>query len=317
MSMRQRSAYQPPPESLCDGRYVLQEAIGAGGMATVYRVHDTLGGEDRAAKILNEVGSARKKTRHRFLAEAQTMQRLDHENIVTIFDVGQEEERYFFVMELAPGGSLHASLRKRGALQPRRALRYAFEALSALQHAHEAGVIHRDMKPHNILLSADDHVRLTDFGIARVLGESGLRITATGDMLGTIAYMAPEQRLDPRDVDGTADIFSIGATLYISLTGRRPMDLAMARIDASVMERVPNEARPVIRRAVAQRAEDRYQSAEAMAEDIAVALAAVDPSLDARELMKGFDAPAIEAIPEAAAQQEERKDDKPGPSFSF
>lgn len=317
MSMRQRASYRPPPESISEGRYLLKEAVGAGGMATVYRVLDTVEQVDRAAKILNEVGSARKKTRQRFLAEAQTMQRLDHPDIVTIYDVGQQDEQFYFVMELAEGGSLHDRLRKRGRLEPRRALRYAYEALSALQHAHDHGVVHRDMKPHNILLSADDHVRLTDFGIARILGDSGLRITATGDMLGTIAYMAPEQRLDPRDVDHTADIYSIGATLYISLTGRRPMDLAMARIDASVMERVPLEARPVIRRAVAQRAEDRYQSARAMAADVAVALAAVDPRLDAERLVATFDLPDIPSEAEPVEAPASPDDSGPGPSFSF
>lgn len=318
MSMRQRRrTYQPPPETLADGRYTVLKAIGAGGMAMVYRVRDEQTGEMHAAKLLNEVGSARDKTRQRFLNEARTMQRLEHPHIVRIHDVGEQEGLFYFVMELASRGPLANELKKFGVLEARRALRISFETLSGLAHAHAHKIVHRDMKPQNILLSEEGRVKLTDFGIARVVSDEGQRITATGDMLGTIAYMAPEQRLDPRRVGPTADIYSVGATLYIALTGRRPVDLAMARIDASVMERVPLAVRPVIRRAVAQRAEDRYQTAEAMARDVAESLAYVDETLDPRALMASFAAPQIPVEPDAVELQMPTSSDGNGPSFKF
>ncbi|MCB9678526.1 MAG: serine/threonine protein kinase [Alphaproteobacteria bacterium] len=287
--MRRRQ-YRPPPATLAAGRYELLEAIGSGGMASVFRVRDHWEGCDRAAKILNEHGASRDKTRNRFLKEARTMSQLDHRNIVRIFDIGEEDGHYYFVMELAVNGSLAARMRQKGAVELQTSLRLAFEALLGLEHAHAAGVVHRDIKPHNILLSEDDEVKLSDFGIARLLSDAeSLRITGTGDMLGTVAYMAPEQRLDPRKVGPEADIYSIGATLYMMITGRRPMDLALAKLDPNVLERLPIAVRPIVRRAIAHRPEDRYGSAHQMAEAIAEIRGKEDPATPAEVLMDEFE----------------------------
>lgn len=282
--------YRPPPTHLADGRYEVREAIGAGGMATVYKVFDHHERVERAAKILKETAASRTKTRSRFLTEARTMAQLNHPNIVSIFDVGHDDDIYYFVMELAAGGALSQKMRRLGSLPVKQALRYAFEALSGLEHAHRAGVVHRDVKPHNILLTDRDAVRLTDFGIARILSDANaMRITGTGDMLGTLAYMAPEQRLDPRRVGPQADLYSVGALIYLAITGRRPIELGMGRLDASIFERLPVAVRPVVRRATAHRADDRYPTAREMALEVADAMERVDASLDSALLMDGFD----------------------------
>lgn len=268
----------------------MRESIGAGGMATVYRVFDHHEQVERAAKILKESAASRDKTRTRFLTEARTMAQLNHTNIVTIYDVGNEDDVYYFVMELAAGGALSQRMRRLGSLPVKQALRYAFEALSGLEHAHRAGVVHRDVKPHNILLTDRDAVRLTDFGIARILSDANaMRITGTGDMLGTIAYMSPEQRLDPRRVGPQADLYSVGALLYLAITGRRPIELGMGRLDPAIFDRLPAPVRPIVRRATAHKASDRYPTAREMAEEVAHAMELVDASLDSALLMDGFD----------------------------
>ena len=150
--------------------------------------------------------------------------------------------------------------------------------LHGLEHAHMAGVVHRDVKPHNMLVGLDGQIKLTDFGIARILDEGQRsRITGTGDTLGTIAYMSPEQRLDARAATPAADIFSVGATMYVLLTGRRPFDLAMSTLKKSVLEKVPPELRVVIRRSTAHRPEDRYVTAREMANQLAEVLERLDP----------------------------------------
>lgn len=265
------------------------ELLGTGGMASVYRVHDAWFAEDRALKLLLPHAAKSERTRSRFLQEARTMARLDHPNIVRIHDVGDEEGRYYFAMELA-GENLAQLVRSEGPCPPADALRYVFDTLQGLAHAHTAGVVHRDMKPHNMLVGLDGRVKLTDFGIARVLAMSGdNRITGTGDTLGTIAYMAPEQRLDPRRAGPAADIYGVGATLYVLITGRRPFDLAMAGLDPSVMERLPAPLRPIVRQSTAHRPDDRYADARSMAQAISEAWEQLDPDLPAARRMEAFD----------------------------
>ncbi len=219
------------------------------------------------------------------------MSQLHHPNIVPIVSMGDEDGWSYFVMELAERGSLSAHLRRVGPRPSDESLRYVFEALAGLEYAHGRGVVHRDIKPHNMLLDGDLHIKLSDFGIARVLAQdAGPRITGTGDTLGTLAYMAPEQRLDPRRAGTPADIYGLGATLYILMTGGRPFDLAMASLDPSVLERLPPAVRPVVRRSTAHRAADRYPSARAMAEAVAEAWSSIDtasPTPDER--MATFD----------------------------
>ena len=279
LNLMSRTTRQTPvPETLSAGRYVLKETLGTGGMASVFRVADTWFNADRALKLLLPHNARSEKTRARFVHEARTMSVMDHRNIVRIQDVGEEEGHYYFVMELAAGGSLSSYLRRYGQRPALEAIMLAVQVLRGLDYAHTAGVVHRDIKPHNMLLTDPPDpeamsegrvnvVKLTDFGIARIVAMThGARLTGTGDTLGTLAYMSPEQRADPRRAGPAADIYGVGATLYILLTGRRPFDLAMANIDAKVMERLPVELRGIVRRATAHRPEDRFQTAGGMAE---------------------------------------------------
>ena len=279
----------PPPSSLGSGRYDVGEPLGSGGMATVYRAHDHEQGDACALKLLLPHNARSEKTRERFTREARTMSRLGHPNIVRIRDIGEEQDHFYFVMELCQGGSLAHYLRRTGQRPAAEALAFVFQVLQGLAYAHSQGVVHRDVKPHNMLLTGDQ-VKLTDFGIARTLtAESGNRITGTGDTLGTLAYMSPEQRVDPRKAGPTADIYGVGATLYILVTGRRPFDLAMVSLDPTVLERLPPALRPVVRRSTAHRPGDRYQTARAMATAVAEAWEAMVPSaFRAESVMVGF-----------------------------
>ena len=270
---------QPPvPETLCEGRYLVKEPLGTGGMAAVYRVTDTWFNVDRALKLLAPHNARTEKTRARFIHEARTMSAMDHPNIVRIQDVGEEDGLNYFVMELARGGALSTYLSRYRQRPPLEALMFAIQALRGLEYAHANGVVHRDMKPHNMLLAefpdpeamtrgGGNMIKLVDFGIARIVAmASGTRLTGTGDTLGTLAYMSPEQRADPRRAGPAADIYGVGATLYILITGRRPFDLAMANLDPRVMERLPPELRPIVRRATAHRPDDRFPTAREMAD---------------------------------------------------
>lgn len=294
--MRRKPIVQPMPTELAEGRYEVIEPLGTGGMAAVYRVNDRWFDEHRALKILLPHASRSERTRTRFLQEARTMARLNHPNVVRIHDVGTDGEKLYFAMELCKD-SLARHLRLNGPCKPGDGLQYIFGVLQGLAHAHTAGVVHRDMKPHNMLFGLDGRVKLTDFGIARVLAmSSDNRITGTGDTLGTIAYMAPEQRLDPRRAGPTADIYGAGATLYVLITGRRPFDLAMVGLDPSVMERLPKPLRPVVRKATAHRPSDRYPDARAMAAEVAAAWEELDPEMPAAARMDGFDADADNTV---------------------
>ena len=204
-----------PP--LQGGRYRLRAVLGSGGMATVYRAFDTVLGLERAIKVLRPEVSVDAEARVRFTTEARTMARLQHPHIVTVYDVVEDGDRVFIVMELL-GETLMTRITRRGPLAPGDAARLMADVLDVLQLAHDHGVVHRDVKPHNILLDATGSAKLGDFGIARVSDRSRV-FTRPGALLGTLAYMAPEQG---GDVDGRADVYAAGATLYVLLTGRQP-----------------------------------------------------------------------------------------------
>jgi serine/threonine protein kinase len=278
------------PPTLGRGRFRLEEAVGSGGMAVVYRAQDLLRGDRCAVKVL-QPNVAGPKARSRFLHEARTMQALEHPNIVRIRDVGEEEGADFLAMDLGFGGSLSDLVRKNGPLPPGDALHFMFDVLQGLAFAHDAGVVHRDVKPHNMVLTTpattdDPHppICITDFGIARHLqAAEGTRITGTGDTLGTLAYMSPEQRLDPRSVGPPSDMYGVGSTLYILVTGRRPFDLAVAHQDPSIYKRIPESVREIVRRATRPLPQDRYPSARAMGEAVSAALATLQPGTPAAE----------------------------------
>ena len=263
------------PQPLAEGRFQLIEVIGEGGMATVYRAFDQRLQRPRAIKILSPAFAQRPALRRRFLSDAQTMANLETARVVRVFDMGEDGERVFIVMELIEGGSLVDRVRAHGALPPRMATRVTIELCEAIHAAHEANVIHRDIKPHNVLLTKNGELRITDFGIAQVQADDKAGMTRTGAVLGTWGFMAPEQKSNAKQVDARADIYSIGGTLWSLLKNDTPPELFMSDGEAEWYEGVPEPLAEVIRRSTRYRREDRYPSARAMAD----ALRAILPLL--------------------------------------
>ena len=185
-----------------DGRYELMARLGEGGFGAVYRAHDTLLRRDVALKLLGAVGPDN--VRERFVREARATARLHHPGIVSIHDAGQDPSGLYLVLELVHGRPLSDIATPLSAERTTYILLQIAEALAA---AHALGIVHRDIKPANILLAVDDHVKVADFGIARVIGEA--QITATGSTIGTPRYMAPEQ-LEGKEITPAADLFSLG-----------------------------------------------------------------------------------------------------------
>ncbi|MCB9779426.1 MAG: protein kinase [Alphaproteobacteria bacterium] len=259
-----------PP--LADGRYRLIGVLGAGGMATVYKVWDSRLQVARAVKLLAPALARSPRTRERFESEARLMARLHHHNMVTVHDVGHdpggaEGDRAWMVMELLTGGSLADRLLTDGPMAPSRACQVCHDVLLALQVAHDAGVVHRDIKPHNILLAGDGTPKITDFGIARA-NNRNISLTRTGAVMGTWAFMAPEIRSNAKQADVQSDLYAMGATLYMIATGRQPLDLQASNVRDHILGDLPPALRTVIERSTEYLPQDRYGSAREMAADL-------------------------------------------------
>jgi len=263
------------PHELASGRYKLGRLLGEGGMAQVFLVHDVELGVDRAVKILTHTG--RPSIRRRLRNEAKAMARLRHPNILGIHDVGMDGELDYIVMDLATGGSLQDRVAKDGPMPMGDAIAATVKVLSALATAHAAGIVHRDVKPHNVLLDERDQPLLADFGIAMLTEQD--RSTKTGVAMGSLAFMPPEQRLDAAHVGPTADIYATGCTLFALLTNDNPVDLFLAAADSDRWDGVPELLRKVVQTACAPHATDRYPTAK----DMADALLAVLDELGAEE----------------------------------
>src|SRR5581483_3884190 len=219
------------------GRYRVDRLLGRGGMALVYLAHDEALDRPVAVKLLSDTLAADEEYRARFLREARVAARLAHRNIVRIYDAGEQDGRPYIVMECVPGGTLDQVLLTRGRLLPAEAVAVAIQVCDGLDCAHAAGLVHRDVKPQNLLVAADGTVKIADFGIARPL--EAPRLTATGIVLGTAAYLAPEQS-EGEPVTAAADLYALGAVLYELLTGRPPhtagslVELLVKRLDEPV-----------------------------------------------------------------------------------
>ncbi len=203
-----------------EGRYQIQRELGAGGMGTVYLAHDTRHDRQVAVKVIH-ADFARSLGADRFLREIQIAAQLNHPHIVSLIDSGEVDGLLYYLMPFVDGETLRARMRRDGPFPIATALHYAREVSDALAYAHQHGVIHRDVKPENILL-ADGHAFVTDFGIARAMEPAAPSLTQAGLALGTPAYMAPEQALGEKEVDGRADIYALGCVLYEMLTGSPP-----------------------------------------------------------------------------------------------
>jgi len=255
------------------GRYQRGEVIGRGGVGNVYQGRDLE--EDRlvAIKVL-ESHHHGTKVEQRLLREGEVMQKLKHPNIVRVYDVVREPGLVFMVMELMDRGSCHALTRRKKGLPVSWVLHIADSVLAGLQRIHEAGWVHRDLKPGNLLLNSEGVVKISDFGILR---DEGSELTMPGISLGTGAYMSPEQQEDAHEIDHRSDIFSLGATLYALNTNRVPLNVATGRLkDAEEqydwkippvkdpLARLDPALRALVRRACGWEPENRFQDASEM-----------------------------------------------------
>jgi serine/threonine-protein kinase len=206
--------------TLAGGRYRVERLLGGGGMAVVYCAHDEELDRTVAIKLLAEHLAEDDEFRARFLLEARMAGRLSHPNVVAVFDAGEDEGRPYIVMEIVEGETLAEVLRRERRLPPEQVADLGMQAAAGLAHAHAHGLVHRDVKPHNLLIRADGVLKVADFGIARA-AEATRRLTQIGTILGTADYLAPEQALG-EDVTPAADVYGLGAVLYQALTGRTP-----------------------------------------------------------------------------------------------
>jgi serine/threonine-protein kinase len=275
-------------------RYELRGTLGRGGMATVYRAHDPVLGREVALKVLAAHFAEDESFRARFLREAKLAARVTHPNVVQIYDAGVDERGPFIAMELVEGESLGEELARRGRLHPEEVVSLGLQLCGALEATHAAGLVHRDVKPQNVLLTFDRAAKLGDFGIAR--SEDATRLTEHGSVLGTAAYLAPEQARGGAVTPAT-DLYGLGVLLYESLTGRRPHE--GATLSELVLAREREPARPpsdhvagvpvaldaAILGCLALRPEDRTQSAAALAGELAYTLAGADTATAATRLM--------------------------------
>jgi serine/threonine protein kinase len=203
--------------------YKIIKKLGEGGMGTVYLADDTMLERKVAIKVLNPLLTKDAHFTERFRQEAKVQASLVHPNIVSLFNYFQEEENYCMVMEFADGETLKHMISSKGPIPEQRAIWILSQMLEAVGFAHKRGIIHRDIKPGNILLTKDDTVKILDFGIAKILQDKG--ITKTGTKMGTIYYMSPEQIKAVKDIDYRTDIYSIGVTFYEMLSGRVPFNV--------------------------------------------------------------------------------------------
>jgi serine/threonine protein kinase/DNA-binding beta-propeller fold protein YncE len=299
------------------GNYEILDELGRGGMGVVYRASDLKLGRQVAIKELlvttqlSEV--ERQDTVERFRREAMAAARLAHPNIITVYDYGQEGDRPYMVMELLEGKNLGDYLDKKTMFSLQQVADIGAQICSALDYAHLSGIVHRDIKPDNIMLNANGIVKLTDFGVARVKSDLP-SMTQTGTTLGTIAYISPEQLTDSRLVDGRSDLFSLGALLYEMLTFKTPFDagnlggtiiniMSMAPEPiSSINPNCPPKLEAVIMRALKKNPDERFSRAAEMGHALTAALRDAERP-PAPKIVDGSAAPADAASAPAAAPQ--------------
>ncbi|CAM5645589.1 Serine/threonine-protein kinase PknD [Streptomyces tendae] len=228
-----------------DGRYRVEARIAVGGMATVYRAVDTRLDRVLALKVMHPTLATDATFVERFIREAKSVARLDHPNVVQVFDQGAEGAYVYLAMEYIAGCTLRDVLRERGALRPRAALDILEPVLAALGAAHRAGFVHRDMKPENVLIGDDGRVKVADFGLVRAVDTV---TSTTGAVLGTVSYLAPEQ-IEHGTADPRVDVYACGVVLYEMLTGTKPHDgTRPRRCSTSTSTRTCRRRRPPSRR---------------------------------------------------------------------
>ena len=296
--------------TLFDGRYRILRKLGSGGMANVYLAEDEDLGRRVAIKILSERYANDESFNERFRREAKSAASLSHPNIVSIYDRGEADGIPYIAMEVIEGRSLKELILTRGPLPLATAIDYTHQILDALRFAHRNGIIHRDIKPHNILLGAENRAKVTDFGIARA-GAS--QMTEVGSIMGTAQYLSPEQARGA-PVTAASDLYSVGIVLYEMLTGQVPfsgdsaIEIAMKHLNET--PRPPSSLRPeltpeldqVVLRALAKNPEDRYQASEEFSADLdrveaGIPIAPETSAAATAILSGGFETSATQVIP--------------------
>lgn len=267
--------------SVIGNRYKILEKIGNGGMATVYKALDQILNRYVAVKVLREEFTTDEEFIKRFNAEAQSAARLTHPNIVSVYDVGQEYNVYYIVMELIQGKTLKQIIDEDGFLSWKWSINIAIQIASALEMAHKNNIIHRDIKPHNIMITEDGVAKVTDFGIAKAVSNS--TITAFGTTLGSVHYFSPEHARGGY-TDSKSDLYSLGVVMYEMVTGKVPFDadtpvsVALKHMQESPIEpikinkNIPFAVNQIIMKALKKDPNERYQNATEMIKDLNLAL---------------------------------------------
>ena len=248
---------------LLGGRYRLERLLGAGGMATVHLAVDTTLKVQRAIKVLNRNYATSPMVRERFVIEARAQTQLRHPNILMVHDVQLTDAAVYMVMDVAENGSLSLRVKERGPLSPAEAAEVAITLLGALELAHKSNVVHRDIKPENVLVDGNGVIKLADFGIARVV-ERNVNLTRTGMTMGTWAYMPPEQRNSAKSVDGRADLYALGASIYYLVTAKEPFDLHNTESYDEAFAGFPEPLAQIVMKATRFSPTDRYIDADDM-----------------------------------------------------
>ncbi len=267
--------------TVLSGRYKLEAKLGSGGMSTVYLARDTTLDRQVAVKVMHREMSEQEDQLQRFRQEARAVAKLSHPNVVAVIDAGEDGGHPYIVFEYVEGETLKQRINRVGALDPQEALAYAIEIARGLTVAHNRNMVHRDIKPQNVLIDAEGRAKLTDFGISRQLEQDGM--TATGRVLGTTDYVAPEQAMG-HPVDQRSDVYSLGVVLYEMMVGQVPfhadsqVGVAMKHVNEElpdVQQRRPElsaAAAMVVERATAKDPDRRYQEVGDLIDDLATAL---------------------------------------------
>jgi len=264
-------------QRLLGNRYRIEDLLGQGGMAQVYRGTDTVLGRTVAIKVLSPQYARDDAFVTRFRREAQAAAKLNHPGVVSVYDTGSDDSVHYIVMEYVAGRTLAEVLSSEGRLSPERSAEVAAQVAGALSFAHAAGLVHRDIKPGNIMLTPSGEVKVMDFGIARALSSESLTQTAT--VLGTASYLSPEQA-QGSPVDARSDLYSLGVVLYEMLTGQPPFagdsPVAVAYkhvredpvLPTDLVPEVGEDLQAVVMKAMAKNPANRYSSAEEMKQDL-------------------------------------------------
>jgi len=266
---QQATAVMSMVEQQIGPRYKLERELGRGGMGVVYVAHDTQLDRPVALKFLGSLVDGSEEYRQRFIREAQAAAKVQHPNIISIFDIGTQEGKVYIAMEFVDGPNLHRFVSKKGKLTAREAVNVLTQALTALEAVHDAGIVHRDLKPDNILIGKGGLVKLMDFGLAK---QEGKRITATNIVMGTPCYMSPEQTRGDQ-VDVRSDIYAMGLILHELLTGKivfgdgdvlQRQQTEVPPAPGQLVEGVPPVLDEIVMKAIAKKCEERFQTAREM-----------------------------------------------------